>query len=125
MKETPIRETATIVAALGWPEDIPQERLVASVFDRAARGGMPIAAEMILGYVFDRTEFPHPATREDRLTVALHAIRHFAEDHGLLDSLAFDGLLVSDEDLASETWTADSPRLPGMRGLYDVGIGTD
>ena len=41
-------DTTRIVAALGWPQDISQERLVASVFDRAIRGDMPIAAEMIL-----------------------------------------------------------------------------
>ncbi len=112
-------DTTRIIAALGWPQDISQERLVASVFDRAARGGMPVAAEMILGYVFDKTEFPAPASREDKLAVALHAIRHFAEDHGLIDGLAFDGHLVSDEELESESWTADSPRLPGMHGLFE------
>ena len=113
-------ETARILAALGWPQGIPRERLVASVFDRAMRGGMPVAAEMILGYVFDKTEFPIPATREDKLAVALHAIRHFAEDHGLIDDLAFDGHLVSDEELESESWTAESPRLPGMHRLYEA-----
>ena len=111
-------ETTRIIAALGWPQDISRERLVAGVFDRAMRGGMPVAAEMILGYVFDKTEFPAPATREDKLAVALHAIRHFAEDHGLIDDLAFDGHLVADEELESECWTSDSPRLPGMLGLY-------
>ena len=113
-------DTMKIIPALGWPQDITTERLVASVFDRAMRGGMPVAAEMFLGYVFDEKEFPAPATREDRLAAALHAIRHFAEDHGLIDALAFDGNLVSDEVLASESWTADSPRLPGMNGLYDA-----
>jgi len=112
-------DTAKIIAALGWPQDISRERLVASVFDRAMRGGMPVAAEMILGYVFDRKEFPVPTiTRECKLAGALHAIRHFAEDHGVIDDLAFDGCLVSDDVLASESWTADSPRLPGMHGLY-------
>ncbi len=115
-------ETTRIIAALGWPQDISQERLVASVFDRAMRGDMPIAAEMILGYVFDKTEFPAPATRENKFAVALHAVRHFAEDHGLIDDLAFDGHLVSDEELESESWRSDSPRLPGMQRLYEVGI---
>ena len=111
-------DTTRIIAALGWPQDIPQERLVASVFDRAMRGEMPVAAEMILGYVFDKTEFPALATREDKLAVALHAIRRFAEDRGLIDGLAFDDRLVSDEELECDSWTADSPRLPGMLGLY-------
>ncbi len=114
--------TTRIIAALGWPQDISRERLVASVSDRAMRGGMPVAAEMILGYIFDRTEFPVPANREDKLAVALHAVRHFAEDHGLIDDLAFDGHLVSDEELESESWRSDSPRLPGMQRLYEVGI---
>ena len=113
-------DTMRIIAALGWPQDIPRERLVASVFDRAMRGKMPIAAEMILGYVFDKTEFPAPANREDKLAVALHAVRHFAEDHGLIDDLTFDGHLVSDDVLESESWTADSPRLPGMHGLFEA-----
>ena len=93
---------------------------MASVFGRAMSGGMPIAAEMILGYVFDKREFPATATREKKLGVALHAMRHFAEDHGLIDGLAFDGLLVSDDVLESESWTADSPRLPGMHGLFEA-----
>ena len=118
-------DTARIIAALGWPQDISKERLVASVFDRAMRGGMPVAAEMILGYVFDKKEFPASATREDKLVIALHAIRHFAEDHGSIDDLMFDGHLLPDEVLNSESWTADSPRLPGMHGLYEVGIGDD
>ena len=111
-------ETTSIIAALGWPPDISQERLVASVFDRAMRGGMPVAAEMILGYVFDKTEIPVAATRADKLVAALHAIRRFADDHGLIDSLAFDGRLVPDAELESESWAADSPRLRGMHGLY-------
>ena len=118
-------ETARIIAALGWPQDIPHEQLVASVFERAMRGGMPVPAEMILGYVFDEKEFPAPATRADKLAVALHAIRHFAEDHGLIDDLAFDGHLVSNEKLESEAWIADSPRLPGMHRLYEAEIRDD
>ena len=113
-------DTARIIAALGWPQDISQERLVASVFDRAVRGEMPIAAEMILGYVFDKREFPANKTRQDRLAAALHAIRHYAEDHGSIDDLMFDGHLVSDDVLASESWTSDSPRLSGMHGIYDA-----
>ena len=113
-------ETTRIIAALGWPQDISRERLVAGVFDRAVRGEMPIAAEMILGYVFDKREFPANTTRQDKLAVALHAIRHFAEDHGSIGDLMFDGHLVSDDVLTSESWTADSPRLPGMLGLYDA-----
>lgn len=113
-------DTTRIIAALGWPRDISRERLVASVFDRAMRGEMPIAAEMILGYVFDKTEFPVPATREDKLAVALHAIRHFAEDHGVIDGLTFDGHLVSDEELESESWRSESPRLPGMHRVYEA-----
>jgi len=120
-----MNDTKRIIAALGWPQDISQERLVASVFDRAIRGEMPIAAEMILGYVFDEREFPANKTRQERLAAALHAIRHFAENHGSIDDLMFDGHLVSDDVLASESWTADSPRLPGMHGIYEVGIGND
>ncbi len=119
-------DTARIIAALGWPQDISRERLVASIFDRATRGGMPVAAEMILGYVFDKREFPAATTtREDKLAVALHAIRRFAVDHGLIDGLAFDGHLVSDEELESESWSADSPRLPGMHRLYEAEIRDD
>ena len=113
-------DTTRIIATLGWPQDISQERLVASVFDRVLRGGMPIAAEMILGYVFDKREFSANKTRQDRLAAALHAIRHFAEEHGSIDDLMFEGHLVSDDVLASESWTADSPRLPGMHGIYDA-----
>jgi len=118
-------DTARIIAALGWPQDISQERLVASVFDRAMRTGMPIASEMILGYVFDKREFPANKSRQDRLAAALHAIRHYAEDHGSIDDLMFDGHLVSDDVLASESWTSGSPRLPGMHGIYEVGFGND
>lgn len=113
-------DTTRIIAALGWPRDISRERLVASVFDRAMRGGMPVAAEMILGYVFDKREFPATTSRENRLAVALHAIHHFAANHGLIDSLVFDGRLVSDDLLASESWSADSPRLPEMYGLFEA-----
>jgi hypothetical protein len=63
-----------------------------------------VAAEMILGYVFDKTEFPEPASREYKLAVARHAIRRFAVDHGLIDGLAFDGHLVSDDELKSDSW---------------------
>ena len=113
-------ETTSIMSSLGWPQHISQERLVASVFDRAVRGEMPIAAEMILGYVLDTREFPANKTRQERLAAALHAIRHFAEEHGSIDDLMFEGHLVSDDVLASESWTADSPRLPGMHGIYDA-----
>ena len=113
-------ETTRIMASLGWPDEISQERLVASVFDRAVRGEMPVAAEMILGYVFDKREFPANTTRQDKLAVALHAIRHFAEDYGSIGDLMFDGHLVSDDVLTSESWTSDLPRLPGMHGIYDA-----
>jgi len=83
------------------------------------RSGM-FEAEVIMGYAFDRTEFPAAASREDRLTVALHALCRFAADNGRLEDLRFDGNLVSDDVLRSDEWTSASPRLPGMCGLYDT-----
>ena len=110
---------AAIIGELGWPAGIPTERLVASVFGRAMRSGM-FEAEVIMGYTFDRTEFPAVASRDDRLTVALHALLRFAADLGRLEDLRFDGNLVSDDVLRSDEWTSASPMLPGMRGLYEA-----
>jgi hypothetical protein len=111
------RQAAAILGELGWPAGIPTERLVASVYDRAMRSGM-FEAEVIMGYTFDRTEFPAVVSRDDRLTVAMYAILRFAADNGRLEALRFDGALASDEVLRSDGWTCASPRLPGMRGLY-------
>ena len=102
---------------MGWPAGIHTERLAASVYDRAMRSGM-FEAAVIMGYTFDRTEFPAVASRDDRLTVALHALCRFAADNGRLEALRFDGALASDEVLRSDGWICASPRLPGMRGLY-------
>ena len=113
------RQAAAILGELGWPAGLPTETLVASVFDRAMRAGM-FEAEVIFGYAFDRTEFPTRATRGDRLTVALHALCRFAADHGRLEDLRYDGRLVPDGTLRSGTWTAASPILPCMRGLYEA-----
>jgi len=76
--------------------------------------------ELILGYTFDRAELPGRATREDRLTVAMHALLRFAADNGRLEDLRHDGGLVSDEVLRSDEWTSASPRLPSMHGLYEA-----
>ena len=108
---------AAIVGELGWPTAISIERLAASVYDRAMRAGM-FEAEVIMGYAFDRTEFPARATREDRLIVAMYALFRFAAHNGRLEALRYDGALASDEVLRSDEWTSASPRLPGMRGLY-------
>ena len=113
------RRAAAILAGLGWPTAIPTERLVASVFGRAMRSGM-FEAEVIMGFTFDRTEFPAVVSRDDRLTVALHALCRFAADNGRLEALRFDGALASDEVRRSDEWTSASPRLPGMCGLYDT-----
>jgi len=113
---------AAIFGELGWPTAISIERLAASVYDRAMRAGM-FEAEVIIGYAFDRTEFPARATRGDRLTVALHALCRFAAEKGRLEALRYDGALASDEVLRSEDWISASPRLPGMRGLYEVARG--
>jgi hypothetical protein len=110
---------AAIVGELGWPTAISIERLAASVYDRAMRAGM-FEAEVIIGYAFDRTEFPARATRGDRLTVALHAFCRFAAEKGRLEELRFDGALASDEVLRSDEWTSASPRLPSMHGLYEA-----
>ena len=110
---------AAILGELGWPTAISIERLAASVHDRAMKAGM-FEAELILGYAHDRAELPGRATREDRLTVALHALCRFAADNGRLEDLRFDGNLVSDDVLRSDEWTSASPRLPGMCGLYDT-----
>jgi len=113
------RQAAAILAGLGWPTAIPTERLVASMFDRAMRSGM-FEAEVIMGYTFDRTQFPAVASRDDRLTVALHALCRFAADNGRLEALRYDGRLVPDGTLRSGRWTAASPILPCMRGLYEA-----
>ncbi len=75
---------------MGWPRDIPIERLVASVFARAMRAGI-IESAVILGYTFDRAELPRLVRREDRLTIALNALAHFATDRGLLEKLGSRG----------------------------------
>lgn len=113
------QDAKEIIRELGWPCDIPIERLVASVFARAMRAGV-IEGEVILGYTFDRGELPRSVTRGDRLTIALSALAHFAFDRGLLDRLRFDGTLVPDEVLESEEWNAASPTLPSMHGLYEA-----
>jgi hypothetical protein len=113
------RQAAAILAELGWPAGIPTEQLVASVYDRAMRSGM-FEAEVVMGYTFDRTQFPAVVSRDDRLTVALYALCRFAADNGRLEALRFDDALASDEVLRSDGWTCASPRLPGMRGLYGV-----
>jgi hypothetical protein len=111
------RHMAAILGELGWPAGIPTERLAASVFDRAMRGGM-FEAAVIMGFMFDRKECPAVVSRDDRLTVALHALCRFAAEKGRLEALRYDGVLASDEVLRSDGWTCASPRLPGMRGLY-------
>jgi len=108
---------AAILGELGWPAGIPTERLAASVYDRAMRSGM-FEAEVMMGFMFDRKECPAVVSRDDRLTVALHALLRFAADLGRLEDLRFDGNLVSDDVLRSDEWTSASPMLPGMRGLY-------
>ncbi len=112
------RDAKAVMHGLGWPSDIPIERLAASVYDRAMRAGM-FEAELILGYTFDRTEFPASATREDRLSVALNALCRFALHKDCLEELRHDGVLVPVETLDSDCWTAESPRLPCMQGLYE------
>ncbi len=107
-----------IIRELGWPTGISTERLVASMFDRAMQVGM-FESELILGYTFDRAEFP-AATRDNRLAAALNALCRFAADHGRLEELRYAGRLVSDEVLRSDGWTSAPPRLPGMRGLYEA-----
>lgn len=118
-KEGEKRDAKAIMHGLGWPSDIPVERLAASLYDKAMRAGI-FECELILGYTFDRAELPGWATREDRLTVALNALCHFAADYDRLDDLRYDGHLVSDDTLCSDEWTSSSPRLPGMQGLYEM-----
>ena len=102
MKDTTTgRQAAAILAELGWPAGLPTEALVASVFGRAMRSGM-FEAEVIMGLTFDRTEFPAVASRDDRLSVALHALCRFAADNGRLEELRFDGVLASDDVLRSD-----------------------
>jgi hypothetical protein len=113
------RQAAAILAGLGWPTAVPTGRLVASVFDRAMRSGM-FEAEVIMGYMFDRREFPAVVSRDDRLTVAMYALCRFAADIGQLEDLRFDGSLASDGVLRSDEWTSASPTLPSMRGLYEA-----
>ena len=113
------KDAKEIIGGLGWPSDLAVERLVASVYDRAMRAGM-IECAVILGFTFDRIELPGWAEREDKLMTALNALAHFACDRGLLEKLRFDGAFVQDEVLDSEEWTAASPRLPTMRGLYEA-----
>ena len=113
------KDAKEIIEGLGWPGDIPVERLVASVYDRAMRAGM-IESAAILGFTFDRAELPRTVTRETRLTISLNALAHYACDRGLLEKLRFGRTLVPDEVLESEEWNAPSPTLPSMHGLYEV-----
>jgi len=110
---------AAILGELGWTAGLPTEALVASVYDRAMRSGI-FESELILGYAHDRAEFPASASREDRLTVAMYALCRFAADNGRLEALRYDGRLVPDGTLRSGKWTAASPILPCMRGLYEA-----
>ncbi len=118
-KDAGRKDAKKIIEGLGWPSDIPVERLVASVYDRAMENGM-IESAVILAFTFDSAELPRRVTREDRLTIALNALAHFASDRGLLEKLRFDGTLVRDEVLESEEWNAPSPMLPSMHGLYEA-----
>ncbi len=113
------QDAKKIIRELGWPCDVPVERLVASVFARAMESGM-IESAIILGFTFDRAELPRRVTRETRLTISLNALAHYACDRGLLEKLRFDGRLVPHEVLQSDEWTAASPRLPGIHGLYET-----
>jgi hypothetical protein len=113
------KDARELIEELGWPSDIPVERLVASVYDKAMESGM-IESAMILGFTFDRAELPRRVTREDRLVIALNALAHFASDRGLLEMLRYDGALVPDEVLESGEWNAPSPMLPSMHGLYEA-----
>lgn len=113
------KDAKEIIEELGWPDDIPVERLVASVYDRAMRAGM-IESAVILGCTFDRIELPGWATREDKLTISFNALAHFASDRSLLEMLRFDEALVPDEILESAEWNAPSPMLPSMHGLYEA-----
>jgi hypothetical protein len=111
------RQAAATLGELGWPAAVHTERLAASVFDRAMRSGM-FEAAVIMGFTFDRKECPAVVSRDDRLTVALHALCRFAAEKGRLEALRYDGVLASDEVLRSDGWTCASPRLPCMHGLY-------
>ena len=113
------KDAKEIIEGLGWPNDIPVERLVASVYEKAMESEM-IESAMILAYTFDRAELPRLVTREDRLTIALNALAHFASDRSLLEMLRFDEALVPDEILESAEWNAPSPMLPSMHGLYEA-----
>jgi hypothetical protein len=113
------KDAREIIRELGWPGDIPVERLVASVYARAMRAGM-IESAAILGFTFDRAELPRRVMRKDRLVIALNALAHFACDRGLLEMLRYDGTLVPNEVLESEEWNTPSPMLPSMRGLYEA-----
>ncbi len=115
------QDANAIIGELGWPSGISTERLVASVFDRAMQAGM-FESELILGYAFDRAEFP-AAARENRLAAALNALCRFAADHSRLEELRYAGRLVSDEVLRSDGWTSASPRLPDMHCLYEASRG--
>lgn len=72
-------DARAIIGELGWPNGVPTERIVASVFDRAMRAGM-FESELIPGYTFDRAELPGRARRQDRLRAALNALCRFAAD---------------------------------------------
>ncbi len=113
------KDAKEIIEGLGWPSDIPVERLVASAFNTAMENGM-IESAVILGFTFDRIELPGWADRHEKLMIAFNALAHFASDRGLLERLRFNGTLVSDEVLESDEWNAPSPMLPGMHGLYEA-----
>ncbi len=113
------KDAKEIIEDLGWPSDIPVERLVASAFNAAMENGM-IESAVILGFTFDRIELPGWADRHEKLMIAINALAHFASDRGLLEKLRFNGTLVSDDVLESDEWNAQSPMLPGMHGLYEA-----
>lgn len=108
------------IGQLGWPKGLSAERLTASLFACAARAGLHDPAERILARVFERTEFPAFATRDDRLAVARFALCRLAARLDRPDDLRFDGCLVTDEVVASDEWSAPSPRLPSVRGLHSA-----
>ncbi len=60
------KDARRIIDGLGWPSDIPVERLVASVYNTAMENGM-IESAVILAFTFDRAELSRRVTREKRL----------------------------------------------------------
>ena len=121
--EGELYDAEATIGQLGWPGRLSSEQLTASLFARAARVGLRDPAERILARVFEQTDFPAFATRDDRLTVARFSLCRLAAFFGMLDDLRFRGPedIALDKVVESDEWNASTPKLPSVRGPHGAG----